>query len=54
MTFHIAAWIIGLVAFFVVFAVMCASVWESESDRERELSELKASIRRAEEDARKE
>ena len=51
MTFtHIAGWIFGLLAFGIVFAVMCRIVWESESDHERELSELKASIRRAEEE----
>lgn len=57
MTFlHIFTWALGIVAFIVIFAIACGfiiasgSVWESETEREREMRELKASIRRAEQE----
>lgn len=49
MTFmQIVTWGLGVVAFLVLFIIASGSVWESKSEAERELRELRESIRRAE------
>lgn len=43
---RMAEWSAGILAFWIVFAVLRGTIWESEEEREQELRELRRSIGR--------